>query len=76
MKKHHKIGLTLIAAVFLTISSASRVAGACLTSIGGADPHNALLCDLTGEDADYCYYDCSCMGDCSGIADQLGIVFD
>ena len=52
MEKHHKMGLALIAVIFLSVSSAPRVADECLKTIGGGDPVNALFCSLTGEDAE------------------------
>jgi hypothetical protein len=84
MKRIARSILGTLSLAFLTVWLASSVAGqACLTLIAGVDMSGSLRCTLTGEDASYCYYNCTCTpscgacsGDCSSIANQLDIEFD
>ena len=61
--------------VVLAFTLASQVAMAsCMTIVCGADRNGSMTCRLTGEDASWCYYDCTCDGDCTNIYDQLGLI--
>jgi hypothetical protein len=70
---------TLSVAVILTIFSSAGIAqGFCIELLAGNSNGSTLGCDLTGSDAEYCYYDCECFGDwseCERIADSLGLEF-
>lgn len=73
MKRFYKSGLGLLGVGVLTIWGASSVAASCLSVVAGYTSDSSLVCNYTGEDANYCYYDCVCKGFCDPIADQLGI---
>jgi hypothetical protein len=40
----------------------------------GSDSNGSVQCTSTGEDANWCYYDCSCTGSCGNVYDQLGLI--
>lgn len=76
MKRLVKILSSLVIALVFTlliVSAAARASDACLGVVDGADSHGNEVCSLTGEDANYCYYDCTCWGDCSNIDRILGL---
>lgn len=76
MKRLVKILSSLVITLVFTLliaSAAARASDACLGVIGGADSSGSEACSLTGEDANYCYYDCTCIGDCSNVDRILGL---
>ncbi|MGH9825558.1 MAG: hypothetical protein ACREDR_20190, partial [Blastocatellia bacterium] len=65
MKRLVKILSSLIIALVFTLliaSAAARASDACLSVVDGADSNGSEACVLTGEDANWCYYDCTCLG--------------
>ncbi|MBV9925479.1 MAG: hypothetical protein JOZ96_10720 [Acidobacteria bacterium] len=61
-----------LAAVF-TLVFANVVANACARAIFADDRRGFMACNLTGSDSQWCYYDCSCEGNCNALYDQLGL---
>jgi len=75
MKRLLSVVFAICAPVVLGCTLASQVAMAsCLTFITGANADGGMFCELTGEDAKWCYYDCTCEGDCTAIYEQLGLI--
>ena len=58
MKKHALRAASLFFAVVISLTLASGVAKACSDIVIG----NGWSCELTGEDSQYCYYNCECHG--------------
>ncbi len=77
MKRHIVSLVSLCMAMVLSIMMASSVARACATMVAaGGNGNDYVWCDLTGSDANWCYYDCTCgavSGDCEYIYDMLGM---
>jgi hypothetical protein len=65
---------SLCLAVVFTVALAGKVAAqsvpGCSLSIGSSGGGASLSCGLTGYDADWCYYSCSCSGS-SAACDRL-----
>jgi hypothetical protein len=63
---------TLVFAMLITAVSTIVAAAECSILISGEDGNSgtSYSCTLTGEDAQYCYYDCECEGD-ETICEQL-----
>jgi len=75
MKRLLTVVFALCAPVVLALTVASQVAMAsCVTFISGTDDEGFVFCELTGEDAQWCYYNCECDGECANIYDQLGLI--
>lgn len=71
MKRSLSMFVMLLCTLLLTATLAREVA-ACrgvhaIHQIGGG----GASCTKTGEDADYCYYDCSCWGVSEGRCEEL-----
>lgn len=64
--------VTFVFALLITIASAIGAAAECsfLIEVQGTISGSSISCELTGEDAQYCYYDCVCEGS-QVICDQL-----
>ncbi len=77
MKRRLTFMLSLCLAMIFTIALASGVAQACASMVAaGGNGNDYVWCDLTGSDANWCYYDCTCgavSGDCEYIYDMLGL---
>jgi hypothetical protein len=73
MKRFQQILLGSLGVAVLAGWAAATAAGSCLTLIVASDSHGGINCQFTGEDADYCYYDCICIGTCSQIYDAMGL---
>jgi len=66
--------VSLCAAIVFTVGLASGVAHACARGIHAADDGgNYFHCRLTGSDSQWCYYDCTCTGDCEDLYNQFGL---
>lgn len=71
--------LIMVLAVIFTIGMASRVGLACANSLYGMDSNgDHVHCSLTGQDRNWCYYNCECDnyrggGDCENIYADLGL---
>jgi len=58
----------IFSAIFAFAVISARTAAACRGALGcfPTYEHCGVTCSLTGEDSEYCYYDCE--SDCSGAA--------
>ena len=75
MKRLLSVVFAICAPVVLAFTLASQVAMAsCITILCGSTPNGGVFCELTGEDARWCYYNCTCDGDCTDIYNQLGLI--
>jgi hypothetical protein len=74
MKRLYKLLLGFAGIAFLVVWSSASVAKGCAMYINARDTNGSVHCDLSGEDADFCYYQCDCVGDCGDIYDQLGLI--
>lgn len=74
MKRFKTYLLSFCAAAALTVLMASSAAASgCLTSIQASDEHGGFFCQLTSEDANWCYYSCEESGDPSALYAQFGL---
>jgi hypothetical protein len=75
MKRFKTYLLSFCAAAALTVVMASSAAasGGCLTSIQASDANGYFFCQLTSEDANWCYYSCEESGDPSALYAQFGL---
>ncbi len=73
MKRFVTFLVSLCAVVAFTIVLGSGVAKACLSDIQANDDRGGFYCSLTGSDAHWCYYDCTCHGNCDDLYDQFGL---
>jgi len=71
MKLFHKLLLGTVGVALLVICSGASAAASCLLVIVGGDSSGSLACVYTGEDANYCYYNCACQGNCDKIYEEL-----
>jgi hypothetical protein len=67
------------ATVFVALTLGYATAFACQGAYGIYSTNNSgsLQCQLTGQDANWCYYDCTCSASaatCDRWYDQLGMV--
>ena len=64
MKRCVKLWLAVCAALVMTVLVGKVTAYACYGVIAShpIDGGWYMSCNLTGEDASYCYYDCTCTG--------------
>jgi hypothetical protein len=74
MKRLHKLFLGFAGIAFLIVWSSASVAKGCIMFVNARDTNGYVECQLSGEDADWCYYQCDCTGDCSGLYDSLGLI--
>jgi hypothetical protein len=74
MKRLHKLLLGFAGIAFLVVWSSANVAKGCAMNINARDANGFVFCELTGEDAHWCYYNCDCNGDCTALYDQLGLI--
>ncbi len=75
MKRLAVYAMCSCAAVSLSVVLASGVAKACAREVfAGGSGNEYVHCSLTGSDANWCYYDCTCSGpgDCEDIYSDLG----
>ncbi|MFN7947447.1 MAG: hypothetical protein U0Z53_19010 [Blastocatellia bacterium] len=72
-----KMMCVIVAVLMLLAKSAILTGAACLDTILGRKDGTYVSCTLTGEDSQWCYYDCTCSGDlsnCDKVYDQLGLI--
>lgn len=74
MKRIPNLLLMLFVAAVLTISSASMAAGFCANVLTGKDSNGSVVCVWYLEDADWCYYNCECTGNCDNVYAELGLI--
>jgi hypothetical protein len=74
MENISKLVLGLCGIALITICSASTAAAYCAVVVTGSDSKGSVICTSTGEDANWCYYDCECTGSCDNVYDQLGLI--
>jgi hypothetical protein len=75
MKRFKTYLLSFCAAAALTVLMASSAAASgCLSSIQASDAKGYFFCQLTSEDADWCYYSCEESGDPTDLYAQFGLV--
>lgn len=77
MKRNAIRGLFLAGALLLTVVAA-RTAVACRGALGchPIDGNCHMTCDLTGQDAEYCYYLCECTcseAQCNSCYEAFGL---
>jgi hypothetical protein len=60
-------------AAVLLVTLSNQVANACLQIIHAKDRRGDMECFYTGADADWCYYDCTCSGNCNALYDEFGL---
>lgn len=74
MKRFKTYLLSFCAAAALTVVMASSAAASgCLSSIQASDANAGFFCQLTSQDADWCYYSCEEQGDCTALYAQFGL---
>jgi len=61
--------MSLLAAIVMVTVLSTGVARACSDLVIGF----GWSCELTGEDSQYCYYDCECSVDMVTCANRLGL---
>jgi hypothetical protein len=71
MKRYYRLFLGFASMTALIIALATSAAAYCVTIVSGGDANGTALCTNTGEDADYCYYNCSCIGNCDNVYEEL-----
>jgi len=74
MKRLHKLLLGFAGIAFLVVWSSASVAKGCAMYINARDANGSVFCELSGEDASWCYYQCDCSGNCGGIYEQLELI--
>lgn len=57
-----------------TVVISNQTAQACLRIISAKDSRGDMVCQKTSEDAEWCYYNCTCTGDCDRLYDQFGLI--
>jgi hypothetical protein len=72
MKKSGTL-LSLFFGCALTLALSSQVASACLLIIHSKDRRGDMTCQYTSEDADWCYYNCTCTGNCDQLYADFGL---
>jgi hypothetical protein len=78
MTKGNAIRVVYLASALLLTVVAARTALACSGALGcyPIDGNCHMTCDLTGQDAEYCYYSCECTcteAQCDSCARGLGL---
>jgi hypothetical protein len=56
-----------------TLTLSNQVANACLSIIHAKNSRGDMTCTGTGSDADWCYYNCTCEGNCDALYAQFGL---
>jgi len=74
MKRLHKLLLSFAGIAFLVVWSSGSVAKGCIMFMNASDTKGYVECNLSGEDANWCYYECACTGNCGDLYDQLGLI--
>jgi hypothetical protein len=76
MKRSVLSFILICTVVGLIVVSASGVARACVTYMAAVDGNSGshYFCSNTGEDARWCYYDCTCWGDCDQLYAADGLI--
>lgn len=73
MKKPAATLLSLAFGCVLTVALSSQAAFACLNRIHAKNNSGDMNCTYTHEDADWCYYSCTCTGNCDALYAQFGL---
>jgi len=73
MKRFVASLFSLCLALVFTIVFANGVAKACARAVFANDNRGFVSCGLTGSDSNWCYYDCTCEGNCDALYNQLGL---
>jgi hypothetical protein len=74
MKPTRKLITGLLGIAALTLALAAGAAAQCALVVVGKDAQGTASCSFTGEDANWCYYDCTCTGNCDNVYTQLGLI--
>lgn len=72
MKKSATL-LSLFFGCALTLALSSQAASACLSIIHAKDGRGDMTCHYEREDADWCYYNCTCSGNCDDLYADFGL---
>jgi hypothetical protein len=73
MKKSVATRLSVLFAAVLTVALSNQAAVACLLRIHATQGSNDMMCVYESEDADWCYYQCTCTGNCDELYAQFGL---
>ena len=73
MKKSVAPRLAVFFTAVLTVALANEAAVACLLRIHATNRSGDMLCVYEREDADWCYYQCTCTGNCDALYNQFGL---
>lgn len=73
MKSFTATLLKLFVTAILVVAFSNQVANACLERIHATQGANDMDCYLEGSDANWCYYQCTCTGNCDALYAQFGL---